>query len=92
MFMWIFQAHVELLYKHDLGVVMHIGKAIRKAHELTNIRHTTVAKALGISAANYCHALSQRSMSVWRFKEICDELNMDMSDVYSLGVDPNEEI
>ena len=71
---------------------MHVGKAIRKAHSITNIKHATVAKALGISAANYCHALSQSSMTVWRFKEICDELNMDMNSVYSLGADPDEEL
>ena len=70
---------------------MHIGKAIRKAHVITNIRHATVAKALDISAANYCHALSQSGMTVRRFKEICDQLNMDMNSVYFLGVDSHEE-
>jgi len=68
---------------------MHIGKAIRKAHMITSIKHATVAKALGISAANYCHTLSQSGMTVWRFKEICDELNMDMNSVYSLGNAPD---
>ena len=64
---------------------MHIGHAIRCAHAINNIKHIKVAQKIGVSAANYSHSLTNKGMTVKRYKEICDALGMSMDDVFKIG-------
>ena len=64
---------------------MHIGQAIRCAHAIKNIKHIRVAQQIGVSAANYTHALTQQGMQVKRYKQICDALGMSMDDLFKIG-------
>lgn len=64
---------------------MHIGNTIRKAHEKQGILFKTVAEQIGCQPDNYSHTLTQKGMTVRRFKEICDCLGLTMDQVYKIG-------
>lgn len=63
----------------------HIGKGIRKAHEITGILCKTVAQEIDCDPANYSHTLRQSGMTVVRFQKICASLGLTMDEVYKLG-------
>lgn len=65
--------------------MVHIGSAIRRAHEQKGILHKTVANEVNCTPANYAHALVRSGMTVARFSEICKALGMTMDEVYNLG-------
>lgn len=65
--------------------MVHIGSAIRKAHNQQGILFKTVAKEIDCTTANYAHTLNRGSITIHRYKQICDALNMTMDEVYNLG-------
>lgn len=65
--------------------MIHVGSAIRRAHNQKNILFKTVASEIDCTPANYAHALNRAGMTIHRFKQICDSLNMSMDEVYNLG-------
>jgi hypothetical protein len=65
--------------------MIHIGSAIRKAHKQKDVLFKTVAAEIDCTPANYAHTLERASITLHRYKQICDSLEMTMDDVYKLG-------
>lgn len=65
--------------------MIHIGSAIRNAHQQQGVLFKTVAQEINCTPANYAHTLERASITIHRYKQICDSLNMSMDEVYNLG-------